>query len=50
MTYAVVLRFDPAGPCLRILHDDSPPLPGREGVRYPLLTHRALEPGTQGVS
>ena len=37
MTYTVVLRFDPAGACLRILHDDSEPLPGGEGVRYRLV-------------
>ena len=34
MTYAVVLRFDPTGTCLRILHDDSESLLAGEGVRY----------------
>jgi hypothetical protein len=37
MIYAVVLRFDPAGTCLRILHDDSEPLTGGDGVRYRLV-------------
>lgn len=36
--YAVVLRFDAAGPSALIVRQDSEPLPGGEGVRYRLVT------------
>jgi len=37
MLYTVVLRFDPAATCPRILHGDSQPLAGGDGVRYRLV-------------
>lgn len=37
MTYAVLLRFDPTGPCPLILPEDSEPLPGGDAVRYRLV-------------
>jgi hypothetical protein len=36
MTYAVALRFGPAGTHVHILHDNSEPLPGGNVVRYRL--------------
>ena len=37
MTYAVLIRFDPAGACPFIVREDSESLPGGEDVRYRLV-------------
>ena len=37
MTWAAILRFDPAGVCVNILRDDAEPLPRGDGVRYRLV-------------
>lgn len=37
VAYTVLLRLDPAGTCPVILHDDSEPLTGGEGVRWRLV-------------
>ena len=37
MTYAVILRLDPAGSTPLILRDDSKELPVADGVRYRLV-------------
>ena len=34
MTYAVLLRLDPAGPSPLIVPEDSPPFGSENGVRY----------------